>query len=141
MTSQEPPRAEEVIHLKGPPTAPGTLSSTLPEAPSAGASPPALTAPSPSPMEDPLCFQNSDCPGPQALPLDLTLRQVMSASLLALTIMKLKVAQSCLTLCNSVDYIVHGILQGRILEWVAVPFSRGLNPTQVSCIAGRFFIS
>ena len=36
---------------------------------------------------------------------------------------KVKVAQSCLTLCNPVDYRVHGILQGRILEWVAYPFS------------------
>ena len=38
---------------------------------------------------------------------------------------------------------VLGILQGRILEWVAVPFSRGSprprDQTQVSCIAGRFF--
>ena len=37
----------------------------------------------------------------------------------------------------------HGILQARILEWVAVPFSRGSsqsrNRTQVSCIAGGFF--
>ena len=39
--------------------------------------------------------------------------------------------------------IVHGILQARILEWVAVPFSRGSSQprdrTQVSCIADRFF--
>ena len=35
------------------------------------------------------------------------------------------VAQSCLTLCNPMDCIVHGILQARILEWVAFPFSRG----------------
>ena len=37
----------------------------------------------------------------------------------------------------------HGILQARILEWVAVPISRGScrarDPTRVSCIAGRFF--
>ena len=33
--------------------------------------------------------------------------------------------QSCLTLCYSMDYTVHGILQARILEWVAIPFSRG----------------
>ena len=37
----------------------------------------------------------------------------------------------------------HGILQARILEWVAIPFSRGSSwprdGTQVSCIAGRFF--
>ena len=38
---------------------------------------------------------------------------------------KVKVAQSCLTLCNPKDYTVHGILQVRILEWVAFPFSRG----------------
>ena len=31
---------------------------------------------------------------------------------------KVKVAQSCLTLCNPMDYTVHGILQARILEWV-----------------------
>ena len=36
-----------------------------------------------------------------------------------------KVAQSCLTLCDSMVYIPHGILQARILEWVAVPFSSG----------------
>ena len=36
-----------------------------------------------------------------------------------------KVAQLCPTLCDSMDYAVHGILQARILEWVAVPFSRG----------------
>ena len=38
---------------------------------------------------------------------------------------KVKVAQSCPTLCNPMDYTVHGILQARILEWVAFPFSRG----------------
>ena len=42
--------------------------------------------------------------------------------------MKVTVAQSCLTLCNPVDYTVQGILQARILEWVAVPFSRVSNP-------------
>ena len=39
-------------------------------------------------------------------------------------ILKVKVAQSCLTLCDPLGYIVHGILQARILEWVAFPFSR-----------------
>ena len=38
---------------------------------------------------------------------------------------KMKVAQLCLTLCDPMDYVVNGILQGRILEWVAFPFSRG----------------
>ena len=53
--------------------------------------------------------------------------------------------QSCLTLCDSMDYIAHGILQARILEWVAVPFSRGSSQprywTQVSHTTGRFFTS
>ena len=58
---------------------------------------------------------------------------------------KWKVAQSCLTLCDPLDYTVHGILQARILEWVDFPFSRGSSQprdwTQVSRIAGRFFTS
>ena len=42
---------------------------------------------------------------------------------------KIKVTQSCLTLCDPLDYMVHGLLQVRILEWVAFPFSRDLpNP-------------
>ena len=36
---------------------------------------------------------------------------------------------SCLTLCDFMDYTVHGILQGRVLEWVAFPFSRGRRET------------
>ena len=38
---------------------------------------------------------------------------------------KVKVSQSCATVCDLMDYTVHGILQGGILEWVAFPFSRG----------------
>ena len=38
---------------------------------------------------------------------------------------EVKVAQSRLTLCDPVDYTVHGILQARMLEWVAFPFSMG----------------
>ena len=56
---------------------------------------------------------------------------------------KVKVVQLCPALCSPVAYIVHGILQARILEWVAFPFSRGSSQprdwTQVSHIAGRFF--
>ena len=40
---------------------------------------------------------------------------------------KVKVTQSCLTLCDPVDCTVHGILQARILEWVAFPFSRAFS--------------
>jgi len=36
-----------------------------------------------------------------------------------------KVSQSCLTLSDPMDCIVRGILQARILEWVAIPFSNG----------------
>ena len=42
----------------------------------------------------------------------------------------MKVTQSCLTLCDSMDYTVHGILQARILEWVAIPFSGGISLIQ-----------
>ena len=59
-----------------------------------------------------------------------------------------EVAQSYPTLCNPMDYSlpgfsVHGIFQARVLEWVAISFSRGSSwpryRTQVSCIAGRHF--
>ena len=58
---------------------------------------------------------------------------------------KVKVTQSCLTCCKPIDYIIHGILQARILDWVALLFSRGSSQprdrTQVSHIAGGFFTS
>ena len=59
-----------------------------------------------------------------------------------------EVAQSCLTLCDPMDYSlsgfsIDGIFQARVLEWIAISFSRGSswprNRTQVSCIAGRHF--
>ena len=63
---------------------------------------------------------------------------------LLLRIVVVKVAQSCSILCDPMDYTVHGILQPRILEWVAFPFSRGSSQprhwTQVCCIAGGFFL-
>ena len=43
---------------------------------------------------------------------------------------EVKVTQSCPTLCDPVDYTVHGILQVRILEWVAFPFSRGSSQSR-----------
>ena len=58
---------------------------------------------------------------------------------------EVKITQLCPALCDPMDCIVHGILQARILEWVAFSFSRGsLQPrdrTQVSYIPGRFFTS
>ena len=71
--------------------------------------------------------------------ISLQLKQIKSES---------EVAQSCPTLCNHVNCSppgssVHGILQARILEWVAISFSRGSSQpgdqTQVSRIAGRRF--
>ena len=59
-----------------------------------------------------------------------------------------EVTQSCLTLCNPMDCSLpgsplHGILQARVLEWVAISFSRGssrpTDRTQISHIAGRCF--
>ena len=56
-----------------------------------------------------------------------------------------RVALSCPTLCDPMDcrqpgFSIHGILQARMLEWVAMPFSRGSSQsrdqTQVSCIGG-----
>ena len=41
-----------------------------------------------------------------------------------------KGAQLCPTLCNPMNYTGHGILQGRILEWVAIPLRQGIFPTQ-----------
>ena len=59
--------------------------------------------------------------------------------------MCVKVAQLCPTLCHPKDSTVHGILQTRILERVAVPFPRGSSQLrdqiQVSCIAGGFLTS
>ena len=57
---------------------------------------------------------------------------------------EVKITQACLTLCLPMYYIiVHGILQARILEWIAFPFSRGSSQprdqTQVSLSTGRFF--
>ena len=59
-----------------------------------------------------------------------------------------EVAQSCPTLCDPMDCSlsgssVHGIFQARVLEWIAISFSRGSsrprNQTRVSLIAGRRF--
>ena len=60
-----------------------------------------------------------------------------------------KLLQSCLTLCNPMNYTSltgsssHGILQARIMEWVAIPFSRGSSRARdwthisyISCIGG-----
>ena len=75
--------------------------------------------------------------------LILTLKTLIFRS--NLNFLKVKVIQLCLTLCDPMDYTVQGILQARILEPVAFPFSRWSSQprdrTQISLIAGRFFTS
>ena len=46
--------------------------------------------------------------------------------------MKVKVAQSCPTLCDPMDHTVHAVLQARILEWVAFFPLQGILATQES---------
>ena len=59
-----------------------------------------------------------------------------------------EVSQSCPTLCDPMDCSlprssIHGIFQARVLEWIAISFSRGpslpRDQTRVSCIVGRHF--
>ena len=61
------------------------------------------------------------------IPICLTVKKDLEGThfLRCVEKVKMKVAQSCPTLCNPMDYTVRGILQARILEWVAFPFSRG----------------
>ena len=58
---------------------------------------------------------------------------------------EVKVTQLCPTLCDPMDYTVHGVLQAKILEWVAFPFfkvsSQPRDWTQVTHMAGGFFTS
>ena len=76
------------------------------------------------------------------MPFQFGSKGTNSASLL--DAVEVKATQSCPTLCDPMDSI-HGILQARILEWVAVPFSRGSSQprdqTQISHMAGGFFTS
>ena len=76
---------------------------------------------------------------------DTSLRMVPRIHVWLNRLRKVKVTQSHLTLCHPVHYTVHGILQARILEWVAMLFSRGCSQprdrTQVSHTAGGFFTS
>ena len=74
-----------------------------------------------------------------------SLYQILTQGAPTLKISEVKVALSYLTLCDPMDYTIHGILQDRILGWVAFAFSRGSSQprdqTQVSHTAGRFFTS
>ena len=98
------------------------------------------------------CGQCSTCPHhPEKHPLPLTIITARWIFLLASTEDKdsrvewVKVAQLCLNLCDPMDYTVHEILQARILEWVAFPFSRGSSQprdqTQSPALQADFFTS
>ena len=55
-------------------------------------------------------------------------------------VLKALVAQLCPTLCDPMDcYLVHGILQARILEWVAILFSRWQEKDTIIWLPGRFW--
>ena len=68
---------------------------------------------------------------------------ILSPCLFKLYAEWVKISQSCPTLWNPMDYTIHGMLQARILEWVASSFSRGSSRprdrTQLSLIVGRHF--
>ena len=86
-------------------------------------------------------------------PRDFTFSLVFSSAQQRLLVKYLnrtgcRLTQSCLTLCDPMDcsppgFSAHRILQARILEWVAMPSSRGSSPlgdqTHISWIADRFF--
>ena len=102
-----------------------------------------LIQPSPLPLPSEFIFY---------LPLPVSLHSnplnhAADVALVAGICLKVLVAQWYLTLCDPMDYSppgssVHGIVQARIVEWVAISYSRGpswpRDQTQVSCIAGRF---
>ena len=64
---------------------------------------------------------------------------------MSLPLCEVNISHLCPTLGDPTDYTVHGVLQAVILEWVAIPFSRGSSQprdrAQVSHIAGGFFTS
>ena len=80
------------------------------------------------------------------MPLPLSLILEVSLIIMQRSVkVKVLVDQSCLTLCDPSlpGSSVHGILQAKILDWVAILFSKGFSHsrdgTWVFCIAGRFF--
>ena len=88
-----------------------------------------------------ICLSNKEKePVPELLSCGVTPQSHIYLPPCALRRVKVKVAQQCPTSLQA-----HGILQARILEWVAFPFSRASSQprdrSQVSHIAGRFFTS
>ena len=85
-----------------------------------------LPFPSPGDLPNPGIQPGSPALYTDALPSELTIIvQYYFEEKKKFSLSEVKVAQSCLTLCDPMGYTVHRILQARILEWVAFPFSRG----------------
>ena len=95
------------------------------------------------------CPPPGDLPNPEIKPTSALAGRFFTMSATWEACLESEVAQSCPTLCDLVDCSppgssTHGILQARILEWLAISFSRGSSQprdqTHVSCLAGRCFI-
>ena len=80
--------------------------------------------------------------------IHIMMKRLMSRNTCFMWKVKVLVTQLCPILCDPMDntppgFSAHGIFQARILEWVAIPFSRGCSwprdRTRVSHSAGRFF--
>ena len=94
------------------------------------------------------CPSPGDLPDPGIEP-ESSAAPALQADSLLLSHWVSEVTQSCLTLCNPMDCSnlpcssVHGIFQARVLEWVAISFSRGSSRprgwTQVFHVVGRCF--
>ena len=69
---------------------------------------------------------------------ELRLLKFIECQLYVNHILKVKVSQSCPTLCDPMNYTVHGILQARISEWVVFPFSRGSSQPRSPALQADF---
>ena len=70
-------------------------------------------------MDISICMAESLCHPPETITF-----------LISYVLYTVLITQSCMTLCDPMDNTIHGILQARILEWVAFPFSRGSSQTR-----------
>ena len=106
-----------------------------------------LTFPSPGDFPNPGIEPRSPALPADSLPSEPRVKPVLEYRKLNALRSEVLVSQLCSALCpmdcSPLGYSVHGILQARILKWVAIPFSRGFSQprdrTEASRIAGRFF--
>ena len=106
-----------------------------------------LPFPSPGDFPNPGIEPRSPALQADSLPSEPRVKPVLEYRKLNAVSSEVLVSQLCSALCpmdcSPLGSSVHGILQARILKWVAIPFSRGFSQprdrTQASLIAGRFF--